>query len=119
MTEVWFYAEYPFDMFVVVTYLVCFAAMQMTIMPFEGVWRNAADNFLLINLIVLFQGALFFDYKYRVIDSTEQEKPHIRITRYSQLSMCHLCMQVTQECIKSRPAMNHICLEAGLKNRQM
>ena len=74
MSAVWFYAEYPFDMFVVVTYLVCFAAMQMTIMPFEGVWRNAADNFFLINLIVLFQGALFFDYKYRVIDSTEQEK---------------------------------------------
>ena len=74
VTEVWFYAEYPFDMFVVVTYLVSFAAMQMTIMPFDGVWRNAADNFFLINLTVLFQGALFFDYKYRVIDSTEQEE---------------------------------------------
>ena len=43
-------------------------------MLFDGVWRNAADNFFLINLIVLFQGALFFDYKYRVIDSTEQEE---------------------------------------------
>ena len=43
-------------------------------MPFDGVWRNAADNFFLINLIVFFQGTLFFDYKCQVIDSTEQEK---------------------------------------------
>ena len=60
--------------FSVVTYLVCFAAMQKTIMPSDGVWRNAADKFLLIKLIVFFQGTLFFDYKYQVIDSTEQEK---------------------------------------------
>ena len=98
MSAVWFYAEYPFDMFVVVTYLVCFAAMQMTIMPFEGVWRNAADNFFLINLIVLFQGALFFDYKYRVIDSTEQEKTThqnhmIFSASYSQLSSVTILMR--------------------------
>ena len=73
ITAVW-YAEYPIDMFATVTFLVCFAAIQMTIMPFEGVWKNAADNFFLVNLIVFFQGALFFGYKYRVIDSTGQEK---------------------------------------------
>ena len=78
MTAVWFYTQYPTDLFISVTCLVCFSAIQLTIKPFKGVWRNAADNFFLINVIVLFQGALFFDHLNRVY-SIEKEKA----TRYA------------------------------------
>jgi len=84
--------------------------MQNTIMLFDGVWRNAADNFFLINLIVFFQGTLFFDYKCQVIDSTEQEKTtyqnHTIFSAVNVPSVVFLCA----DCISpadTAPAAHH------------
>jgi len=55
-----------------------FFAIQLTVKSFKGVWKDAAANFFLINVIVLFQGALFFDYLNRVY-SIDKDKA----TRYA------------------------------------
>ena len=71
-TAVSVYLRFPLNMFVVIVLLIFVNYVQSQIRPYDGVWRNAADTFLIVNMNVIFVGSLFFDHFLNIQSYTHQ-----------------------------------------------
>ncbi len=58
---VFYLVPFPVDSFVTGLSLLFLLCAQIMLQPFKGQWRNLLDNFFLLNLVVLFFGAVFFE----------------------------------------------------------
>ena len=55
----------------IVTTLVIFVYIQLLIMPYNGLCRNASDSFLLVNIIILLLGTVFNE-RYSLYENTNK-----------------------------------------------
>ena len=55
------FLKFPLNIFVVEVVLAAFIFVQTQLRPYRGFCRNATDNLLLINILILLLGLIFFD----------------------------------------------------------
>jgi len=107
---VWFYTICLFQ-----SHVLCFFfAIQLTVKSFKGVWKNAAANFFLCNVLVLFHGALFFDYLNRVY-SIDKDKA----TRYAHTILSTVMITVASAYLVSISILSYQifkCLSQRMQN---
>ena len=66
--------EHPLNIFLVSAFLVSLLFIQLMIEPFRGTARNVVDSSLILNMIFLVLGTLFFENRLRVVKSRNRSK---------------------------------------------
>ena len=72
---------YPMNLFILCIFLISLLSIQLTIRPFRGIVRNLVDSSLIINMIFLFAGAVFFNNRPRSGEKLDKETQDIILNR--------------------------------------